>query len=55
METVYKPESLHLHDTLSTSEAVMLAKDSSNDKGKRTAAENIFNHIGRAISDRQLL
>ena len=33
LETVYKPESLHLHDTLSTSEAVILAKDNSNDKG----------------------
>ena len=34
LETVYKPESLHLHDTLSTSEAVILAKDNSNDKGR---------------------
>ena len=37
LETVYKPESLHLHDTLSTSEAVILAKDNGNDKGRENS------------------
>ena len=32
-QTVYKPESMHLHDALSTSNAVILTKDNSNDKG----------------------
>ena len=33
-QTVYKPESMHLHDALPTSNAVILAKDNSNDKGR---------------------
>ena len=33
-QTVYKPESMHLHDALSTSDPVILAKDNSNDKGR---------------------
>ena len=37
LETVYKPESLHLPDTLSTSEAVILAKDNNNDKGRENS------------------
>ena len=32
-QRVYKPESMHLHDALPTSNAVILAKDNSNDKG----------------------
>ena len=33
-QTVYKPESMHLHDALSTSDPVILSKDKSNDKGR---------------------
>ena len=33
-QTVYKPESMHLHDALPTSDPVILAKDNSNDKGR---------------------
>ena len=32
-QRVYKPESMHLHDALSTSDAVILSKDNSNNKG----------------------
>jgi len=39
------PESLHLHDTLSTSEAVILAKDNSNDKGRENSSrEHLQSH-----------
>ena len=32
-QRVYKPESMHLHDALSTSDPVILSKDNSNNKG----------------------
>ena len=32
-QRVYKPESMHLHDALSTSDPVILSKDNSHDKG----------------------
>ena len=45
LETVYKPESLHLPDTLSTSEAVILAKDNNNDKGRENSVrEHLQQH-----------
>ena len=36
-QTVYKPESMHLHDALSTSDPVILAKDNSNNKGRENS------------------
>ena len=32
-QRVYKPESMHLHDALPTSDAIILSKDNSHDKG----------------------
>ena len=33
-QRVYKPESMHLHDALPTSDAIILSKDNSDDKGR---------------------